>query len=248
MQQQRVAEGARRGSQDRGCRRKAVQEMIGVDQPDYGYLLDEMDVSSTTAHLHADAACSRAVEVEVAFVLADDLPGAEDTRGRRAGASATSRCRPWRSSTPGSRTGRSGSPTPSPTTPRRRALRRRRGCRRSDIDIRVDADALTINGEVVAEGRSDAVPRQPGDRGGAGWPQGGVASASRCEPATWCCRGPAPVRAVRPGDALSPTSAGSAQSAEFRVSRGATCPEGDRRHRRVRQHRHRPACTSCARR
>jgi 2-keto-4-pentenoate hydratase len=52
----------------------AMQQMMGVDEPDYGHLLDDMALSEDTP---VDAAryCYPRVEVEVAFILGDDLPG-----------------------------------------------------------------------------------------------------------------------------------------------------------------------------
>ena len=41
---QRVAEGARVIGHKVGLSSKAMQEMMGVDEPDYGHLLDEMQV------------------------------------------------------------------------------------------------------------------------------------------------------------------------------------------------------------
>jgi 2-keto-4-pentenoate hydratase len=56
-----------------GLSSKAMQRMMGVDEPDYGHLLDDMFVfegeSVDTARL-----CQPRVEFEVAFVLRDALP------------------------------------------------------------------------------------------------------------------------------------------------------------------------------
>jgi 2-keto-4-pentenoate hydratase len=61
-----------------GATSKAVQDQLGVDQPDFGYLLDEMDVSS-----HDPISMRRLlqprVEAEVAFRMAADVaPAAEE--------------------------------------------------------------------------------------------------------------------------------------------------------------------------
>ena len=64
-----------------GATSEAVQTQLGVDQPDFGYLLSDMDVS---AGVHGDPISMRTllqprVEGEVAFVLARDIdPAAED--------------------------------------------------------------------------------------------------------------------------------------------------------------------------
>src|SRR6185295_16608755 len=71
---QRVAEGARVIGHKVGLSSKAMQEMMGVDEPDYGHLLDEMQVYEDKP-VPAGRYLYPRVEVEVGFVLADDLPG-----------------------------------------------------------------------------------------------------------------------------------------------------------------------------
>ena len=71
---QRVAEGARVVGHKVGLSSKAMQEMMGVDEPDYGHLLDEMEVFEDRP-VPAGKYLYPRVEVEVGFVLADDLPG-----------------------------------------------------------------------------------------------------------------------------------------------------------------------------
>jgi 2-keto-4-pentenoate hydratase len=75
---QRVAEGARVVGHKVGLSSKAMQQMMGVDEPDYGHLLDEMEVFEQTP-VKAGRYLYPRVEVEVGFILADDLPGAECT-------------------------------------------------------------------------------------------------------------------------------------------------------------------------
>src|ERR1700678_508483 len=41
---QRVAEGAQRGGHKVGLSSLAMQQMMGVDEPDYGHLLNEMEL------------------------------------------------------------------------------------------------------------------------------------------------------------------------------------------------------------
>jgi len=53
----------------------AMQQMMGVDEPDYGHLLADMRLSEDTP-ADAGAYCYPRVEIEVAFVLGADLPGA----------------------------------------------------------------------------------------------------------------------------------------------------------------------------
>lgn len=72
---QRVAEGARVVGHKVGLSSAAMQRMMGVNEPDYGHLLDEMRLFEDTAAPMADYLYPR-VEVEVGFILAKDLPGA----------------------------------------------------------------------------------------------------------------------------------------------------------------------------
>ena len=73
--QARIAGGARVVGRKIGATSRAVQEQLGVDQPDFGYLLNDMDVSDGT---EGDPISMRTlvqprVEAEVAFVLGRDL-------------------------------------------------------------------------------------------------------------------------------------------------------------------------------
>ncbi len=57
-----------------GLSSRAMQEMMGVDEPDYGHLLSDMECFSDVP-VAADRYCYPRVEVEVAFILGDALPG-----------------------------------------------------------------------------------------------------------------------------------------------------------------------------
>jgi 2-keto-4-pentenoate hydratase len=82
----RLDAGARVVGRKIGATSKAVQDQLGVDQPDFGYLLDEMDVSDGARPVEdGGAPISMAgllqprVEAEVAFRLAADIaPESED--------------------------------------------------------------------------------------------------------------------------------------------------------------------------
>lgn len=79
--QARLAGGARVIGRKIGATSKAVQDQLGVDQPDFGYLLDDMDVShgATGTPVSMGALVQPRVEAEVAFVLARDVaPVTED--------------------------------------------------------------------------------------------------------------------------------------------------------------------------
>ncbi len=81
---QRVAEGARVVGHKVGLSSEAMQKMMGVDEPDYGHLLADMEVFEDKP-VPAGRFLFPRVEVEVGFILADDLPGGRLHRGRRAG-------------------------------------------------------------------------------------------------------------------------------------------------------------------
>jgi 2-keto-4-pentenoate hydratase len=72
--QRRVAAGAAVHGHKVGLSSKAMQEMMGVDEPDYGHLLSDMEVFEDRP-VSAGRYCYPRVEVEVGFVLGETLPG-----------------------------------------------------------------------------------------------------------------------------------------------------------------------------
>lgn len=157
---ERVAAGARVVGHKVGLSSAAMQQMMGVDEPDYGHLLDDMAVFEDTPVATAKYLFPR-VEVEVGFILAADLPGADCTEddvlaGTEAFVPAIelidSRIENWQiklcdtiadnASSAGWVLG-AGRVAP------------------GDIDITAIDASLTRNGEVVATGRSDAVLGNP---------------------------------------------------------------------------------------
>lgn len=157
---QRVAEGARVVGHKVGLSSKAMQQMMGVDEPDYGHLLDEMEVFEDKP-VKAGRYLYPRVEVEVGFILAEDLPGADCTEDDVIAATAAyapaielidTRITDWKiklcdtiadnASSAGFVLG------PERVKP-------------ADIDIKNIDAVLTRNGEVVAKGRSDAVLGDP---------------------------------------------------------------------------------------
>jgi 2-keto-4-pentenoate hydratase len=157
---QRVAEGARVVGHKVGLSSKAMQQMMEVDEPDYGHLLDEMEVFEETP-VKAGRYLYPRVEVEVGFILSDDLPGAECTEDDVLAATAAfapaielidTRITDWKiklcdtiADNASSAGFVLGTQRVSP----------------KDIDIKTIDAVLTRNGEVVAEGRSDAVLGNP---------------------------------------------------------------------------------------
>src|ERR1700751_4006518 len=157
---QRVAEGARVVGHKVGLSSKAMQQMMGVDEPDYGHLLDEMQVFEDSPVKPGRYLYPR-VEVEVGFILADDLPGAGCTEDDVLAATAAfapsielidTRITDWKiklcdtiADNASSAGWVLGEARVSP----------------KDIDIKTIDAVLTRNGEVVAKGRSDAVLGNP---------------------------------------------------------------------------------------
>ena len=66
-----------------GATSEAVQQQLGVDQPDFGYLLSDMDVSAAALEgggaISMSALVQPRVEAEVAFVLSRDITGDDIT-------------------------------------------------------------------------------------------------------------------------------------------------------------------------
>ena len=157
---QRVAEGARVVGHKVGLSSKAMQQMMGVDEPDYGHLLDEMQAFEDTP-VKAGSYLYPRVEVEVGFVLAEDLPGAECTEDDVLAATAAfapsielidTRITDWKiklcdtiADNASSAGFVLGAGRVAPET----------------VDIQSIDAVLTRNGEVVASGRSDAVLGNP---------------------------------------------------------------------------------------
>jgi 2-keto-4-pentenoate hydratase len=71
---QRLSAGRRVLGHKVGLSSEVMQQMMGVDEPDYGHLLDEMALTEDVP-VDTGRYCYPRVEVEVGFVLGDDLPG-----------------------------------------------------------------------------------------------------------------------------------------------------------------------------
>ena len=75
--QRRLAAGATVVGRKIGATSEAVQRQLGVDQPDFGYLLDVMDVSDEHP-ISMQTLLQPRVEAEVAFVMATDVNPADE--------------------------------------------------------------------------------------------------------------------------------------------------------------------------
>jgi 2-keto-4-pentenoate hydratase len=74
----KIAAGARVRGHKVGLSSPVMQQMMGVDEPDYGHLLDAM-VLSQDAPIPAAGYCYPRIEVEIGYVLGSALPGADCT-------------------------------------------------------------------------------------------------------------------------------------------------------------------------
>jgi 2-keto-4-pentenoate hydratase len=70
----RLAAGARVRGHKVGLSSPVMQQMMGVDEPDYGHLLDTM-VLSADEPIPASRYCYPRIEVEIGYVLGASLPG-----------------------------------------------------------------------------------------------------------------------------------------------------------------------------
>lgn len=103
--ERRIARGQRLIGRKIGLTSMAVQRQLGVSQPDYGALLSDMIVGDG-ATLPPEGLLQPKVEAEVALVLGSDLTWTSPM-SRMYCAPSPSCCRPSKSSTAGSGTGRS---------------------------------------------------------------------------------------------------------------------------------------------
>ena len=111
----RIAAGQRIIGRKVGLTSRPMQQMLGVDEPDFGVLTDAMFVEDGDL-IDLDRLVQPRVEAELAFVMEHDLAGPGVTTPAPAPRSPASFPR-WRSWTAGSPTGRSSWSTPWPTTP-----------------------------------------------------------------------------------------------------------------------------------
>ena len=143
-----------------GLSSKAMQQMMGVDEPDYGHLLSDMEVFSDEP-VPASRYCYPRVEVEVGFILGGTLPGEGCTEDDVLAATEAvapaielidSRIVDWRIGLVDTIADNASSAGyvlgPERVAP-------------ADLDLTKIEARLLRNGEQVAEGRSDAVLGNP---------------------------------------------------------------------------------------
>jgi len=161
----RLEAGARVNGHKVGLSSRAMQEMMGVDEPDYGHLLSDMELpgvrQSSDEPVPASRYCYPRVELEVGFVLGETLPGKgcteEDViRATEYVAPAIelidSRVVDWNIKIADTIADNASS-AGYVLGPER--------VRPEDIDLKAIEAVLVRNGEKVAEGRSDAVLGNP---------------------------------------------------------------------------------------
>jgi 2-keto-4-pentenoate hydratase len=158
--QRRLRTGARIIGHKVGLSSKAMQQMMGVDEPDYGHLLADMEVFEDVPVDTSKFLLPR-VEVEVGFVLGADLPGEDCTEADVLAATVAyapsielidSRINDWKIGL---------TDTIADNASSAGWVLGKERVAPGDIDIKGIDAVLTRNGEVIAEGRSDAVLGDP---------------------------------------------------------------------------------------
>jgi 2-keto-4-pentenoate hydratase len=145
-----------------GLTSAAMQQMMGVDEPDYGHLLADMRLGED-APAEAGRYCYPRVEIEVAFVLGADLPGEDCAEADVLAATEAlapaielidSRILDWRIGLPDTIADNASSAG---------FVLGQARVDPADVDVRGIDATLWRGGEVVAHGRSDAVLGNPAE-------------------------------------------------------------------------------------
>jgi 2-keto-4-pentenoate hydratase len=156
----RLGAGAHVRGHKVGLTSRAMQEMLGVDEPDYGHLLDDMFVHES-GEVRAGDLCFPRIEPEIAFVLGEALhgPGVTVADVLRATAFVVpaleiidSRIRDWRITLPDTIADNASSA---------RAVLAGRRMSPTSLDLRLVGVVLRRNGEIVETGATGAVLGNP---------------------------------------------------------------------------------------
>lgn len=157
---QRIAEGARVVGHKVGLSSLAMQQMMGVDEPDYGHLLNEMQVFEDKPVDTSKFLYPR-IEVEVGFILGRDLPGEDCTEDDVLAAVEAvvpsielidTRITDWKIKL---------CDTIADNASSAGFVLGKGRIKPADVDLKNINATLKCNGEVIAEGRSDAVLGNP---------------------------------------------------------------------------------------
>lgn len=157
---QRLDEGALVRGHKVGLSSRAMQQMMGVDEPDYGHLLDDMFVFEGDT-IDTSRYCAPRVEVEVGFVLGEALEGpgctvADVLRATEYVVPAIeiidSRIRDWKIGL---------ADTIADNASSAGVVLGGRAVPISEVDVRLLGANLRMNGELVATGAAGAVLGNP---------------------------------------------------------------------------------------
>lgn len=158
----RIHAGAQVRGHKIGLTARAMQELLGVDEPDYGHLFDDMFVTESDS-IRSERLCAPRAEPEVAFVLAEPLAGPGVTAADVLGATRfllpsleiiDSRIADWRIGLPDT------------VADNASAARVVLGARPTPVDaadLRTLGSVVWRDGEVVATGATGAVLGNPVD-------------------------------------------------------------------------------------
>ena len=161
-----------------------MQKQLGVDQPDYGMLFDDMAMPDGW-EIGRKQLIQPKVEAEVAFVLGRDLDQERITIADVIRAQWNSLCRRSRWSTRALPTGRSAFSTPSPTMLRQAfTCSARRPKKLKDLDLRLAGMVMESAGEPISVGAGAACLGDPLVGGAVAGEDHGRASGVRCRRAT----------------------------------------------------------------
>jgi 2-keto-4-pentenoate hydratase len=158
--ERRVAEGARVGGRKIGLTSKGMQEMLGVNEPDFGVLLDDMFVEDGDV-IPIDSMLQPRIEAELAFVMETDLAGPGVTTANALAAIAgvlpavevvDSRIAEWRIKLVD---------TVADNASSGRVVVGGRMRKVTDVDLRLVGMALSRNGEIIDTGAGAAALGNP---------------------------------------------------------------------------------------